>query len=60
MTATWEKKLTYFAVDTGTTNTTVWLMRDEVPGAAEELLRKRSQMQRALWSITRALHDPLA
>ena len=29
MTATWEKKLTYFAVDTGTTNTTVWLMRDD-------------------------------
>src|SRR5437667_10139999 len=28
MTATWEKKLTYFAVDTGTTNTTVWLMKD--------------------------------
>ena len=29
MTATWEKKLTYFAVDTGTTNTTVWLMKDD-------------------------------
>src|SRR6266480_3133975 len=28
MTAIWVKKLTYFAVDTGTTNTTVWLMKD--------------------------------
>jgi hypothetical protein len=29
MAATWEKKLTYFAVDTGTTNATVWLMKDD-------------------------------
>jgi 2-dehydro-3-deoxygalactonokinase len=29
MTATWEKKLTYFAVDAGTTNTTVWLMKHD-------------------------------
>ena len=29
MAATWEEKLTYFAVDTGTTNTTVWLMKDD-------------------------------